>query len=318
MADMSAFLYRCSVFHERRAPRRHAFHFALFLWYFDLDTLADVSKPLKLLSLNRFNWYSFYDSDYLPWPSANASTSSANNRPLKERVRDFLADHGYTLGTGRVMLLTHVRVLGYVFNPISLYFCFDETEKPLCAIAEVSNTFGEVKPYLIPLQYKGNLKNQTDVPSLDNTYFSAQHQKLFYVSPFSRLQQAFQFDFKLPKATLDVRIDTMETSVDDAASASSTKLLISHLTGKREILNNVTLFATLFRYPMMTLQVTASIHWHAFLLFLKKVPFYRKEADPFDQIGILHPHTSISNVNTVLSEFSHPEITPDITTKEAL
>ena len=137
---MNSCLYECSVMHHRLTPKVHHFSHDFFMFYLDLDELETVAQNIFLFGYNRKNLYSFRDADHEP----------AGQNPLKERIVAFLHRNEIDLGPfARVMLLTLPRVLGYVFNPISIYYCFDQHGAPVCAVAEVGNTFREMKLFLL-------------------------------------------------------------------------------------------------------------------------------------------------------------------------
>ena len=172
------------------------------------------------------------------------------------------------------MLLTMPRILGYVFNPVSLYFCFDADGAPICALAEVGNTFREMKPYVLgPESLAASGLFRMVVP------------KHFYVSPFSSLELHFDFKLRPPGDQLDIHIDDRD---------GDKRVLLSALTGQRAELTSRQLFWFTLKYPLLTLRVIGLIHWHALLLWLKKIPFNRKSAEPELQRDVYRPHPSIS------------------------
>lgn len=262
---MNSCLYECSVMHHRFAPKVHHFQHDIFMFYLDLDELEIVSRKIFLFGYNRRNIYSFRDADHEP----------AGENPLKERIISFLRQNGIDGGPfARVMLLTLPRVLGYVFNPICIYYVFDEQAQPLCAVAEVGNTFLEKKLYLL---------RREELTAGDT--FSKLLPKRFYVSPFTELNLNFDFKLKIPGDALGINVDDRD---------GETKVLVTTLTGKRAELNNRNLFWLTLKFPVVTLKVIFLIHWHALRLWLKRVPLHRKAANLTLQQDVLRPHVSLS------------------------
>ena len=255
---MNSSLYNCHVFHKRFAPREYGFTSRLFMWHLELDEIDAVCRKLPLLSHNRFNAYSFRDDDhlYLGHPS------------LRENLEAYLRSNGIVESPERITLLTNLRTFGYVFNPVSFFFCYDREGAPLAVVVEVHNTFGELKPFLL------------DRSHLERNRFHATYPKLFYISPFSELDQRLEIKVELPGDRLALYVNNYETGQDQPFFRSS-------LTGRSVPLTNRSLAAYSLRFPFVTLKVISLIHWHALKLYLKKVPFHRKSADSHLQSGIL-------------------------------
>ncbi|MGC9940921.1 MAG: DUF1365 domain-containing protein [Verrucomicrobiota bacterium] len=263
---MNSCLYECSVMHHRFVPKVHHFDHRIFMFYLDLDELDVLAKKNLLFSHNRKNLYSFRDDDHEP----------AGQSPLKERVLALLRRTGIDLGPrGRVCLLTLPRVLGYIFNPISIYYCFDGAGKAICSLVEVGNTFREIKLYLL-----GQEQLAPDAT------FRKVMPKHFYVSPFSSLTLSFDFKLKVPGDDLDIKIDDRD---------GDEKTLASALSGRRVELTNPALFGFTLKYPLITAKVVFLIHYQALRLWLKRVPFYRKAEDTSMQREVLRPHPTLAS-----------------------
>ncbi len=260
-SSLRSCLYECSVFHRRLVPKRHEFLYRVFYFLIDLDELSRIDSSLHLLKVNRPGLYSFLESDHI----------SHGSPSVRGSILRYLLDQGITEPVGRIRLLTLPRVLGYVFNPISIYFCDRPDGTPMVSVAEVGNTFGEWKPYLVPL-------------SADGT-FRARLVKHFYVSPFSDLDLEFDFRFHLPDENLRIFIDDYR---------GEERELLSTMTGRRLPLTDANLLRLSLQYPLLTLRVILGIHWHALRLWLKGLPARRKEADPQLQQGIHRPHKSLA------------------------
>jgi DUF1365 family protein len=251
--------------HHRLTPKVHHFQHDIFMFYLDLDELEFVARKFFLFSHNRKNLYSFHDTDHEP----------VGQHSLKERVVAFLRQNGIDSGRFcRVMLLTLPRVFGHIFNPISIYYCFNAEGSPICSIAEVGNTFREIKLFLL---------RREDLNT--GTTFSKIVPKHFYVSPFSELDLSFDFKLKIPGDKLDIKIDDRD---------GDEKVLISTLTGRRVELTNRNLSWFTAKYPLVTLKVIFLIHWHALRLWLKCVPFYRKTENVSLQREVLRQHSTLA------------------------
>ncbi len=244
----------------------------------DLDELEALHRRLRFFSFNRRNLYSFRDGDFLPTaePLHNPSQSPiapANPAGLKARVLAYLAERGIAIAGGRVMLVTLPRVLGYLFNPVSFYFCYDRQGQPVAALAEVTNTFKEMKPFVLGPDTR------------QGAAFALRTPKYFYVSPFTDMDVAFDFTLRLPGEKLSVQIDDYD---------AGQRTLTSMLTGTRQPLTDRTLAWFTLKYPFITLQVISLIHWNALRLYLKKVPWFAKSARPDAQRDLYRPHGSLT------------------------
>lgn len=315
---MKSRLYECHVMHARFLPKPHRFVYRIFMLAVDLDELPALDRKLRLFSLNRPGLYSFREPDFLPTaePLHNAFADTTRPAPapksatLKTRVLAYLAERGVDLGPGgRIELVTLPRVLGYLFNPVSFYFCYDRTGACVASIAEVTNTFREMKPYFLGPEtgQKSEIRSQTsainspsppsDLSALNSrlsttagasgtAVFQLRTPKNFYVSPYSDVDVDFDFHLRAPAGKLAIQIDDY---VDRKRTLTST------LTGPARPLTDATLAWFTFKYPFITLQVIAFIHWHALRLYLKKIPWFAKAARPADQRDLYRPHASITH-----------------------
>ncbi|MCW3070563.1 MAG: hypothetical protein JWO44_453 [Bacteroidetes bacterium] len=248
---MNSSLYKATVMHNRLSPKKHRFHYNVFMFYIDLDEVDMLAKKLRMFSKNKFNFFSLRDNEHLQLPIDHPDKTKS----IREQVTRYLSENGVSIGNGRIMLLTNLNVLGHNFNPVSFYFCFDENNSPLCAVAEVGNTFGEMKPYLLT---KENLS--------ENNYH-LNTTKYFYVSPFIDHDTNFDFNLGIPGEKLNIRIDDYK---------EKQRFFISTLTGIKKPLTNANLLLYSIRFPFITLKIITLIHWNALLLWMKKIPFRRK------------------------------------------
>lgn len=249
-------LYNCRVYHRRLYPKQHELRHRVFLFGVDLDHLESLRLPSRLLGAEEAALYSLRAKDHL------GKTSAVSLRP---RIDAWLAERNIAR-PARVFFVTNLRFFGYVFNPIAVYFCFDEKGAPLAAVAQVGNTFGEQKLYLVPTEPGGG--------------FHLRCPKMFYVSPFSEPDWEFDFRFEVPGESLRLRVDDY---------IGEKKALISALTGTRLPLCASNLLQLTARMPFVTLQVIYFIHWHAFRLWLKRIPWFAKQHRQEAQKDVLNP-----------------------------
>jgi len=226
--------------HRRFTPVSHAFTYPLFMALLDIDRVAELMNRSRLTSHNGWNWASFDDRDHLGDP----------DRPLRARLVADAARHGIELPAGPIFLLTHLRYLGYCFNPVSFFYCFDQTERLQLVLAEVSNTFGGRHNYWLR-------------PDPAARTFRAAAAKALYVSPFMPADLDYTFAFTPPTNRL---VAHMETSQAGVVGFDATLAL------ERRPWNATEIRRVLVRYPAMTAKVMAQIHWEALKLWWKGVP----------------------------------------------
>jgi uncharacterized protein len=237
--------------HNRMKPKSHRFHYNVFMFYIDLDELDLLCKKHLLLSRNKFNFFSFRDSEHLQLPLENPNKSKST----KEHIITYLKQNGFDFVNEKIMLLTNLNILGHNFNPVSFYFILGQNNEAKCAIAEVGNTFGEMKPYFLAQE------------TLKANNFHLNTIKHFYVSPFIEHDTHFDFNLNVPDDKLNIRIDDYK---------NEKRFFISTLTGTKKTLNSRNLLIYSFRFPFLTLRIITLIHWNALLLWLKKTPYHKK------------------------------------------
>jgi uncharacterized protein len=229
-------------------PKSHDFRYPIFMSYLALDGLEQVMAKSRFWSLERFNLVSFYRKDYL----------GQDNHDLQETVKGHIKTHTDENFDGRIFLLTHLRYLGFCFNPVSFYFCFpNHAEQPRYIIAEIHNTpWNERYCYVLD-----TLKCPSQIG--DNWLF--EFDKAFHVSPFMPMDMHYQWRFALHKDNLTIH---MELQQNNERCFDATLQLKQHAM-TTQAMRNIPL-----RFPLMTLSVVVLIYWQALLLWLKGIPFY--------------------------------------------
>ena len=233
-------LYVGTVMHARREPVEHVFRYPVYMTLLDLDELPALDRELPLFGWNRRAVTSFYDADHVD-------------------VRAHLADRGIDLGEGgRIQVLTNLRVLGHVFNPVSFWWCTRADGEPACFVGEVNNTFGDRLPYFL-------LPSQAVRSERERTVWETD--KRIHVSPFMGMDQSYTWWVSEPGERLAIRMDVHEEGRPDFHAT---------LVARRRPLTAATLRSALVRYPLMPAAVVARIHLEAARLWLKKAPFHRR------------------------------------------
>jgi uncharacterized protein len=241
-------VYEGVVRHHRKGPRAHLFNYRMAQLYIDLDELDQLFSDRWLWSVNRRNLAQFKRSDYL----------GPVQMPLAQAVRDRAEAELGVRPVGPIRVLTHLRYAGIIFNPVTFYYCFEADGQTLvCVVAEITNTpWRERHTYVVPA-------------------IGAQFAKRFHVSPFIGMDRGYDWRFTVPGDQLHVH---MGVSHAGASEFDAT------LTLQRRALNARSLWRVLWRYPLMTLQVVAAIHWQALRLWLKGTPVHDHPKAPVDAL----------------------------------
>lgn len=232
-------IYSGPVFHKRFKPRTHALRYRIFMLLLDLDELPDLWRGLRLLRPGRRGLASFDPLDHGDHRSAD----------LRSYVAECLAEAGIE-GGGPVRLLCMPRILGYGFNPLSLYFCHGREGALVAILYEVRNTFGQHHGYLIatPLADDGSVRQSAP--------------KRFFVSPFMDMDLTYRFTVAAPSEEVRVLVD-----VHDAEGL----VLSAGFAGRRAPLTDAALLSAWLRHPLLGFGVMAAIHWEALKIFAKGI-----------------------------------------------
>ena len=240
-------LYAGKVMHRRLRPRLHQLRYRVFSLLLDLDEIDGLARSLHLFSRNRFNLIAFHDRDH----------GDGSRKPLRAQVEGHVQAAGLTNAVGTIELLTMPRVLGFVFNPISLYFCRRRDGRLIAILYEVSNTFGERHTYVMPVAGEGTDVRQNCA-------------KRFHVSPFLPMRLQYTFRVRPPGRDLLVAINVVD---------AQGPILVALQTGTRRKLSDAALVRAVLENPLMNWKVVAGILWEAARLCIKRVPVYR-HVDP--------------------------------------
>lgn len=228
-----------TLMHRRLTAPEHRFTYPLYMLLLDLDELPALGRRLRLFGHNRARPIAFRDGDHL----------GPEERPLREKVEAFIRSQGIEPPGGRILLLTHPRVFGYVFNPVSFFYCYDPEGRLVERVAEVHNTFGDRHSYT-------------------GTTAAGQDKKVMHVSPFFSMAGSYLWDLPAPEARrVEARVDL---------TRAGRPLLKARLTLVPEPLTDRALAWAMVRYPLMTLKVVTAIHFEALRLWCKGARVFPK------------------------------------------
>ena len=235
-------IYTGTVVHERVRPKRHRLRYNVFALLLDIDELTKLSRDLWVFGYNCSAPIAFFDCDHGP----------ADGTPIRPWVEQHLRSAGVFVDDGPIRLLCYPRIFGYVFNPISVYFCYDQSDQLKATLYEVCNTYNERHTYIIPVDNSGKKVIRQAV------------QKSMYVSPFIGMESTYHFRVVPPASRINVVI--RQEDVNGLLLAASFK-------GDRTDISGRALAMTLARFPLLTFKVTAGIHWEALQLWIKGLKF---------------------------------------------
>ncbi len=238
-------IYNGTVIHKRFKPKEHFFKYKVFSLLIDLSEMKVLDKKISFFSLNKFNLISFYEKDHggrggislIDWVNLNLRKNNISSENIK------------------IKLLCYPRILGYVFNPLSIFFVYDENEKLISILYEVKNTFGEQHTYVFRIENENNL--------IQNNC-----SKKFHVSPFIEMDCKYFFRTLNPSEKLSVIIDQYD---------KEGKILFASQDGKRSCLTSKDLMKSYLKHPLMTFKIISAIHFEAFKLWVKGIKFVKKK-----------------------------------------
>jgi DUF1365 family protein len=242
---MTSSIYNGTVIHKRFKPKTHFFKYSVFSLLIDLSELDYLNNKIKFFSCNKFNLVSFYEKDH-----GNRDGSS-----LVSWVKKNLEDNNINTEKVKIKLLCYPRILGYVFNPLSVFYIYNENEKLVSILYEVKNTFGEQHTYIFKVDSDQNLYHHNC-------------SKKFHVSPFIEMNCKYFFRLLKPGEKISVIIDQYQTDE---------KILYASQDGQRVDFNTKELIKSYLKHPLMTFKIISAIHFEAFKLWIKGIKFIKKK-----------------------------------------
>jgi len=238
---MNSCIYNGTVKHKRFKPIEHSLNYKTFSLLIDLDEIESLAKNISIFSFNKFNIFSFYNLDH------GARDGSSLKKWVLKNTKKFKISGNIT----KIKLLCYPRIFGYVFNPLSIFYCYDNNN--LKAIFyEVKNIFNEQHTYIFKIKNKKKIEQKC--------------KKKFYVSPFIDMETYYNFKLLNPKKKLSIFIRQMD---------GKETILTATQTGDKKEFSFKQLLINFFEYPLMTIKIISSIHYEAFFLW-KKGAVYRK------------------------------------------
>ena len=251
---LKSLIFEGQVIHKRYHQKKHQFLYNVFNMLIDIDDLKNLDKKLWFFSVNKFNFFSFYEKDH----------GMKDGTAVKNWISDIISKSDFDINTDnlKIYCLCYPRILGYVFNPITIWSLY-EKDKLKILIYEVRNTFGEDHSYVFVLDSEKQKLNHT-------------RKKIFHVSPFIDLNAVYNFSTEINEDFANIVIKE---------STDKKPLLLASFNGKSVKLTDLNLIKVFFKYPLMTLKVIFGIHFQALFLLIKKVKFERHPKNKIDDIS---------------------------------
>ena len=245
MSNFSSCIYSGIITHKRFKPKKHFFTYKAFSLLIDLSEIRDIEKKINFFSYNKFNILSFYNIDH----------GKRYGSSLTKWVKKTLSKAKINIDGGKIKLLCFPRFFGYVFNPLSIFYCYNKNSTLKAVLYEVKNTFNEQHTYVFRSKSSSNL-------------ILHKCEKKFYVSPFISMKTFYNFRLSEPKSNISVTIQQTDLTGP---------LLKAHQVGKRIKLNRDNLLNQFLKHPMMSFKVIIAIHFEAFRLWTKGVKLVKKK-----------------------------------------
>ena len=243
------------VVHQRFLPFKYKFQYSLVSFYIRYDELESLDKTISFFSYNKFNIFSFHERDH----------GYRDHRTLRQFVKNILSNNFIKYDSLRFNILCFPRILGYVFNPLSIIFCFDKDDL-IAILYEVKNTSNEQHTYCFA-------SKDCSIKSIYKHYCK----KFFYVSPFVEMDGFYNFLTKIPSNKLSILIEQFNEKKE--------KVLLASQIGKRTNFTSKILMKSFFKCPLMTFRIIFGIHYQAIRIFFKGGTYYSRNKKPNDTIS---------------------------------
>ena len=241
---MISSIYNGTVIHKRFKPKSHFFRYKVFSLFIDLSELNTLEKKISFFSYNRFNLISFFDKDH----------GNRDGLSLIEWVKKNLKENRINSEEIKVRLLCYPRILGYVFNPLSVFYVYDKNENLISVLYEVKNTFGEQHTYIFKVENGQLLQHNCS--------------KKFHVSPFIEMNCDYFFKILKPSEKISIIINQYQLKE---------KILYASQDGTRVDFTSLELIKSYLKHPLMTFKIISAIHFEAFKLWTKGIKFIQKK-----------------------------------------
>lgn len=244
-------IYTGTVYHARHKPFFHDYRYAVFALFVDIDELPNLDQNLRLFSFNRWNLLSLYNNDH----------AARDGTAMRGWLEQACAARDIDITQSRIFILAFPRVMGYVFNPITIFFIYNNKDILQTVVYEVKNTFGDQHGYVLPVEkqsQKGRVAQDAE--------------KRLHVSPFFHMDCHYYFRLYPPGDELTIAIHQFNNEGD--------KVLTALWDGTRKPLTDSHILRQVLRKPFMTRKVITAIHWQALRLWLRGAKYIPRPKPP--------------------------------------